>query len=58
LRAEEVPAEVAGPILKQYVCTVPVTAPFFDAKFADPVEAFLREADRHPVFRLVSDGPS
>jgi len=31
-----------------------VTAPFFDAKFADPVERFAREAARHPVFRLIS----
>ena len=54
LRAEEAGPEVAGRILKQYVCTVPVTVPFFDAKFADPVERFAQEADRHPVFRLVS----
>jgi deazaflavin-dependent oxidoreductase (nitroreductase family) len=51
--AEEAGTEVAGRILKQYVCTVPVTAPFFDAKFAGPVERFAQEADRHPVFRLI-----
>ena len=54
LRAEEAGPEVAGPILKQYLCTVPVTAPFFDAKFTDPVERFAQEAARHPVFRLIS----
>ena len=54
LRAEEAGPEAAGRILKQYVCTVPVTAPFFDAKFADPVEQFAQEANRHPVFRLIS----
>lgn len=58
MRAEEVPAEARGAILKQYVCTVPVTAPFFDAKFTDPEEAFAREAGRHPVFRLVSSETS
>jgi len=52
LYAEEVAPELAGPILKQYVCTVPVTKPYFDATFTDPVQTFVREADRHPVFRL------
>jgi hypothetical protein len=29
-----------------------VTAPFFDVTADDPVERFVAEADRHPVFRL------
>ena len=57
LHAEEVAPEVAGPILKQYVCTVAVTKPYFDATFTDPVETFTREAGRHPVFRLGSGPP-
>jgi hypothetical protein len=32
VRAGEVPPEVAGPVLKQYVTRVRVTAPYFDAK--------------------------
>ena len=57
LHAEEVPPEVAGPILKQYLCAVAVTRPYFDATVTDPVETFTREADRHPVFRLGSEPP-
>jgi deazaflavin-dependent oxidoreductase (nitroreductase family) len=55
LVAAEVGAETAGPILQQYVRQVPITAPFFDADRDDPVESFVVEAGRHPVFRLASD---
>ena len=50
--AHEVSAEEAGPVLRHYLGQARVTAPFFDAKRDDPVEAFVAEADRHPVFRL------
>ena len=49
---EEAGATTAAPVLREYVRRIPVTAPFFDAKASDPVEAFAAEADRHPVFRL------
>jgi hypothetical protein len=52
MRAEEVRSTEAGPILKRYIRQVRITAPFFDAKRKDPDEAFVAEADRHPVFRL------
>jgi len=52
LRASEVEADIAGPILREYLNKVPVTAPFFAAKRDSPIEAFVAEADRHPVFRL------
>lgn len=52
-RAEEVSAEAAGPVLKQYLTNVRATVPFFDVKSGDPVAEFVAEADRHPVFRLV-----
>jgi deazaflavin-dependent oxidoreductase (nitroreductase family) len=54
LVAEEVRPEEAGPILKRYVRQVRITAPFFDARRTDPVESFVAEAGRHPVFRLKS----
>jgi deazaflavin-dependent oxidoreductase (nitroreductase family) len=47
------PAE-AAPVLKQYVTEVPITRPFFDAKPDSPLEAFIAEAPRHPVFRIHS----
>jgi len=52
LRAVEVDADAAGPVLKRYVTGVPITAPYFDARAEDPVGKFTAEADRHPVFRL------
>lgn len=52
LQAEEVGPEVAGPILRRYIRKARVTAPFFDARAGDPVERFVREAHRHPVFKL------
>ena len=45
------PAE-AAPVLQQYVTEVQITRPFFDAKPDAPVEAFVAEAHRHPVFRI------
>jgi deazaflavin-dependent oxidoreductase (nitroreductase family) len=53
-RAEEVDPEQAGPVLKAYVRRFQVTAPYFDAKRDDPVDRFVAEAARHPVFRLVT----
>jgi deazaflavin-dependent oxidoreductase (nitroreductase family) len=49
---EEADAATAAPVLRHYVRLLRVTAPFFDAKPADPPEVFAAEADRHPVFRL------
>jgi len=45
------PAE-AAPILKQYVTEVAIIRPFFDATPDAPLEAFVAEARRHPVFRI------
>ncbi len=58
LRAEEADSQTAGPVLQRYVRNVRVTAPFFDAKPDDPVEKFVEEAGRHPVFRLKEAAPA
>lgn len=34
------------------------TRPYFDATPDAPVEHFVAEADRHPVFELTIDSPS
>jgi deazaflavin-dependent oxidoreductase (nitroreductase family) len=47
------PAECA-PVLKEYLGHVPVVRPFFDATPESPLEAFVAEASRHPVFYLAS----
>lgn len=50
--AVSVSAEIAGPVLQQYVREVPITASFFEASAGDPASEFIAEASRHPVFRL------
>jgi deazaflavin-dependent oxidoreductase (nitroreductase family) len=49
----EVPAGEAGPVLKRYVGLAAATRPYFQADKDAPVEAFVAEADRHPVFELL-----
>jgi deazaflavin-dependent oxidoreductase (nitroreductase family) len=48
----EVSAREAGPVLKRYVRIATATRPYFQATVDAPVEAFVAEADRHPVFEL------
>jgi deazaflavin-dependent oxidoreductase (nitroreductase family) len=50
----ELGPEKAAPVLKEYVTAVPITRPFFDATPDSPLEAFVAEAPRHPVFRIRS----
>jgi deazaflavin-dependent oxidoreductase (nitroreductase family) len=52
LAIAELGPEEAAPVLHQYVTEVPITRPFFDAKPDAPVEAFVAEAYRHPVFHI------
>jgi len=49
----EVPAGEAGPVLKRYVGVATATRPYFGADKDAPVEDFVAEADRHPVFELL-----
>lgn len=53
LRIAELDAVEAGPVLKRYVAEQPITRPYFDAGPDDPPEAFVAEAGRHPVFKLL-----
>ncbi len=48
----EVGEAESAPILKKYLARAPITQPYFDARPNAPVEDFLAEAHRHPVFRL------
>jgi deazaflavin-dependent oxidoreductase (nitroreductase family) len=52
----EVPPEEAGPVLQRYVRIAPSTRPYFQATKDSPVEDFVAEADRHPVFELIPAG--
>jgi deazaflavin-dependent oxidoreductase (nitroreductase family) len=52
----ELPVQEAAPILKQYLL-LPVSAgvrSYFDATKDSPLEAFEREAARHPVFQITT----
>lgn len=51
---QEAAPEEAGPILKRYVCIATVTRRYFLATKDSPLEDFVAEADRHPVFELVA----
>ncbi|GAB3836926.1 nitroreductase family deazaflavin-dependent oxidoreductase [Micromonospora andamanensis] len=49
----EISATEAGPVLKRYVAVATPTRPYFSADKDAPVEDFVAEADRHPVFELL-----
>jgi hypothetical protein len=48
----EVSPQEAGPVLRRYVDIATATQPYFQAAKDASVEAFIAEADRHPVFEL------
>jgi hypothetical protein len=51
----ELPAQEAAPILKEYLLHVSGGVRlYFDAKRDSPIEAFEREAPRHPVFQITA----
>lgn len=52
----EVPPDEAGPVLKRYVRISPSTRAYFQATKDSPVEDFVAEAGRHPVFELAPAG--
>jgi deazaflavin-dependent oxidoreductase (nitroreductase family) len=54
VQVEEVGPEQAAPVLRAYLRSTPVTAPYFASKRNAPLEKFAEEAHRHPVFRLVT----
>lgn len=53
VRIQEVGPEEAAAILKEYLRQVPVVRPYFDVSPDDPLDAFVAEAARHPVFRVI-----
>jgi hypothetical protein len=56
IAVRELQAKEAAPVLKQYLL-LPVSAgvrAYFDATKDSPLEAFEREAARHPVFQIAT----
>jgi deazaflavin-dependent oxidoreductase (nitroreductase family) len=54
LEVEELSAEEAVPVLKEYYRRGRVTRPFFDVSLSSSDGDWLADAPRHPVFRLVA----
>ncbi len=52
MQVEEVGPAQAARVLRVYLRSTPVTAPFFESNRSAPLERFAEEAHRHPVFRL------
>ena len=53
---EEADAQTAAPVLQEYIRTTPITRPYFDVTPDSPQDAFVAEAAKHPVFRVVAKG--
>jgi len=49
------PAE-SGPVLKRYIQVATAARPYFQAGKDSPVDDFIAEAHRHPVFELIPTG--
>ena len=52
ISVSELPAREAAPVLKQYLLHGAQVGAYFDATSDSPLEAFAREAPRHPVFQI------
>jgi deazaflavin-dependent oxidoreductase (nitroreductase family) len=50
VRIHELGPQESAPILKRYITDGAITRPYFDVPFDAPLEAFVAEAPRHPVF--------
>jgi hypothetical protein len=46
---------LAVPVLRKSLRMTSIVKPYFDADADSPLEAFVAEADRHPVFRLLDE---
>lgn len=49
---QEIGPEEAAPVLREYLRATPIVKFYFDSDANAPLEAFVAEASRHPVFRL------
>jgi deazaflavin-dependent oxidoreductase (nitroreductase family) len=45
-------SEASAPVLKQYLAREGIVQPYFDVQPDSPIEAFVAEAPRHPVFLI------
>ena len=52
VRIQPVGAEASALVLKRYITLEGIVRPYFDVQPDSPIEAFVAEAPRHPVFLL------
>jgi deazaflavin-dependent oxidoreductase (nitroreductase family) len=48
----ELPPQESALVLKRYLAREQIVRPYFDVQYDAPMEAFVAEAPRHPVFLL------
>jgi len=53
LKIREADPQESAPILKKYIMREGIVRPYFDVQPDAPLEAFVTEAPRHPVFQLL-----
>jgi hypothetical protein len=53
LSITQVSPEESAPVLKEYLAIEPITRRYFDAGPDSPLQAFVAEASRRPVFLLL-----
>ena len=54
LKIRDATPQESGPILKTYITREGIVRPYFDVQPDSPLEAFVAEAPRHPVFQLIN----
>jgi deazaflavin-dependent oxidoreductase (nitroreductase family) len=54
LKIRESNPQESAPILKHYITRESIVRPYFDVQPDSPLEAFVAEAPRHPVFQLMT----
>ena len=54
LKIREANPQESAPILKHYITRESIVRPYFDVQPDSPLEAFVAEAPRHPVFQLTT----
>ena len=54
LKVCELGPQASAPILKEYITREGIVQPYFDVQPNSPLDAFIAEAPRHPVFQLIS----
>jgi deazaflavin-dependent oxidoreductase (nitroreductase family) len=57
VRIQELGPEESAPVLEKYLRLEKIVQPYFEVTPDSPLEAFVAEAARHPVFLIVDPSP-